>query len=82
MAELPNDQINRLEQYLSYLATGSGEIPSEPQNRLEQYLEYLCENGSGGGLPDVTAADNGKFLRVVDGEWAAATVSNAEEASF
>ena len=30
----------------------------------------------------VTSADNGKFLRVVDGKWAAATVLNAEEASF
>lgn len=33
-------------------------------------------------LPAVTAVDNGKFLRVVDGAWAAATVNRAEEASF
>jgi len=30
----------------------------------------------------VTAADNGKFLRVVNGAWAAATVDNANGASF
>lgn len=34
------------------------------------------ENSSGGGgtssLPDVTSDDEGKFLKVVDGEWAAA----------
>ena len=34
------------------------------------------------GLPTVTASDNGKFLRVVDGLWAAASIPNAEEASF
>lgn len=33
-------------------------------------------------LPDVTAADNGKFLRVVSGAWAAATVDNANGVSF
>lgn len=33
-------------------------------------------------LPMVAAADNGKFLRVVDGAWAAAAVETAEEASF
>lgn len=34
-------------------------------------------------LPDVSSADVGKFLRVSgSGEWVAATVSNAEEASF
>lgn len=31
---------------------------------------------------DVTASDNGKFLRVVDGKWAAATVENANGVSF
>lgn len=30
----------------------------------------------------VTSDDNGKFLRVVDGAWAAVSVPNAEEASF
>lgn len=34
------------------------------------------------GLPGVTAADNGKFLRVVDGAWAAASVPNANGGSF
>ena len=30
----------------------------------------------------VTTADNGKFLRVVDGAWAAAEITNANEVSF
>lgn len=33
-------------------------------------------------LPTVTEADNGKVLRVVDGVWAAATISNAEGVGF
>lgn len=33
-------------------------------------------------LPDVTASDNGKFLRVVSGAWAAATVDNANGGAF
>lgn len=33
-------------------------------------------------LPTVTSADNGKFLRVVSGAWAAAAVPNAESNSF
>ena len=34
------------------------------------------------GVPTVTAADNGKFLRVVSGAWAAATINNANGVSF
>ena len=37
---------------------------------------------SGTGLPAVTATDNGKFARVVNGAWAADAVRTAEEASF
>lgn len=38
--------------------------------------------GGGSGLPEVTTADNGKFLRVVEGAWAAAVVPNGEEMKF
>ena len=50
-----------------------------------------CDGDSSGGtrlatideaLPTVTGADDGKFLRVVSGAWAAATVPSAEGASF
>lgn len=37
---------------------------------------------AGIGLPAVTAEDNGKFARVVNGAWAADAVPTAEEASF
>ena len=33
-------------------------------------------------LPSVSASNNGQFLRVVNGVWAAATIANAEEATF
>ena len=33
-------------------------------------------------LPNVTTADNGKFLRVVSGAWAAAEIANANGGSF
>ncbi len=33
-------------------------------------------------LPIITTSDNGKFLRVVSGAWVAATVPDAEFASF
>ena len=33
-------------------------------------------------IPDVSAADNGKFLRVVNAAWAAATIENANGLSF
>ena len=34
------------------------------------------------GLPSVTASDNGKFLRVVNGAWAADTVPSANGVNF
>lgn len=38
--------------------------------------------GLSGLLPTVATSDNGKFLRVVNGAWAAATVENANGVSF
>lgn len=33
-------------------------------------------------LPTVTTDDNGKFLRVVEGEWAVSAIANASGGSF
>lgn len=38
----------------------------------------ICPNQT----PEVTTADNGKFLRVVDGQWAADSIANAKGVSF
>lgn len=46
----------------------------------------LSGSGGGGGainpLPEATAADNGKFLRVVNGSWAAEDVPSAESEAY
>ena len=42
-------------------------------------LSYLTETV---GIPGVTEADNGKFMRVVGGEWSAVAIDSAEGASF
>lgn len=41
------------------------------------------QNGSEGAtIPTITTADNGKFLRVVNGVWAAVSIPSAEEVTF
>lgn len=49
----------------------------------EAWLGTLARDGDiPEGVPSVTAADNGKFLRVVRGAWAAAAIDNANGGSF
>lgn len=43
---------------------------------------YLITDTSVASLPNVSTTDNGKFLRVVSGQWTAVTLTNAEEATF
>lgn len=45
-------------------------------------IERILREADQKELPVVTNTDNGKFLRVVNGAWATATVNNAEEAGF
>lgn len=49
---------------------------------LVRLWEHIIAKITAFGVPTVTASDNGKFLRVVNGTWAATTIPNAEEASF
>lgn len=49
-------------------------------NGLAEFVEKAVWNA--GVLPSVSASDNGKFLRVVNGAWAAVSISNANGVSF
>lgn len=51
---------------------------SEQISGLEAYINALID----AKLPAVTAADNGKFLRVVDGQWALVDIENAEDVTY
>ena len=46
------------------------------------HLISIDRDEAGDTLPAVTSSDNGKFLRVVSGAWAAATIPAAESNSF
>ena len=43
---------------------------------------YLITDTTSLSLPEVSTADNGKILRVVDGVWVAASLPNAEGVKF
>ena len=47
--------------------------------RIDDTALYLTPDTT---IPEVTEADNGKFLRVVNGVWTAASISNFEEVRF
>lgn len=56
-----------------------------PNQRIQDEIDDLYEKLNHiiiSILPAVTVADNGKFLRVVDGVWAAALVPYAEDSKF
>lgn len=59
--------ITRREVFLAKAAGQDVETPT-PVTREEVFLDAIA-NGGGGGLPAVTAADNGKALTVDDGAW-------------
>lgn len=61
------------------IVTATGRMTEE---QAAQTRENLNVASSDRQLPVVSTSDNGKFLRVVGGEWAAATVPSAETSSF
>lgn len=53
--------------------------------QIDEAVGDVRENKDAWGkkeLPAVTASDNGKFLRVVSGAWAAVSISDANGVSF
>lgn len=81
MSEL--EPITREEQYLNAIAGGSNEVP-EPITREEKFLKAILENGGGGGggLPVVTQQDDGKVLKVTNGQWMAGSNAPLTEISY
>jgi hypothetical protein len=56
-------------------------LTEDDKSELEHKIEETVENIPS-GLPEVTADNNGAFLRVVDGTWAVATIPSAEGVGF
>lgn len=74
-AEYVDEQINAaLDSYDQGLSLG---LDAMVQHTLELAQERIDSR-----TPPVTAEDNGKFLRVVDGAWSAVAVPNAEGVGF
>ena len=67
---------DREEMLLQGILNGDTETNIEPGSRKEMLLKAILENG--GGLPEVTSADNGKVLKVEGGEWGAGGTASWE----
>ena len=68
---------------------GLGKVRNEVQYSAQNPPPYpvTSVNGHTGSItvrevPSVTTSDNGKFLRVVNGAWAAVEIANANGGSF
>ena len=68
---------------------GLGKVRNEAQYSAQNPPPYPVTSVNGktgdvtiGEVPSVTASDNGKFLRVVNGAWAAVAIDNANGVSF
>ena len=64
-------------------ASAAGSVGLVPSPKQGQQNRYLKGDGTWADvLPQVTASDNGKFMRVVNGAWAAVKIANANGVSF
>ena len=64
-------------------ASAAGSVGLVPSPKKGQQNRYLKGDGTWADvLPQVAASDNGKFLRVVSGAWAAVEIANANGGSF
>ena len=84
--DAPVTSVNGKTGDVNLLATDVSAIPSTLTGTVGQVLTKTA-NGqewkdAAKELPNVTTADNGKFLRVVNGAWAAAEIANANGGSF
>lgn len=66
------DTIARKARFVKAIADGT--TAPEALDEMEKALAKIAENGAGGDLPEVTAADNGKALLVANGAWGKAAI--------
>ena len=58
---------NRIIEAVAAIATKLGATVTESGNRLADNLEGIAKVAGSGGLPEVSATDNGDVLTVVEG---------------
>ena len=84
--QAPVQSVNNKTGAVSLTATDVSAIPSTLTGTAGQVLTKTADGqewkDAAKELPAVTASDNGKFLRVVSGAWAAVEIANANGGSF
>ena len=84
--EIPVKSVNGKTGAVTLSATDVSAIPSTLTGTAGQVLTKTVDGqewkDAAKELPAVTTTDNGKFLRVVSGAWAAAEIANANGGSF
>ena len=82
----PVTSVNAKTGAVTLSASDVSAIPSTLTGTVGQVLTKTADGqewkDAANELPTVTASDNGKFLRVVNGAWAAAEIANANGGSF
>ena len=85
-AQAPVQSVNNKTGTVSLTASDVSAIPSTLTGTVGQVLTKTVDGqewkDAAKELPAVTASDNGKFLRVVSGAWAAVEIANANGGSF
>lgn len=64
------------------MASYNKKISNQSGIKFNEVNRELEGGGNGSSLPEVTSADNGDFLRVVNGEWSKSTVPSAESEEY
>ena len=82
----PVTSVNAKTGAVTLSASDVGAIPSTLTGTAGQVLTKTADGqewkDATKELPNVTTADNGKFLRVVNGAWATVAIANANGGSF
>lgn len=85
-SQAPVQSVNNKTGAVSLTATDVSAIPSTLTGTAGQVLTKTADGqewkDAAKELPNVTTSDNGKFLRVVSGAWAAVEIANANGGSF